>query len=257
MSSYYLKSVLLQFNYYKELGDKTIDQIPENKLSYKVNAQTNSINTIVKHLSGNMASRWSDFLTTDGEKKWRNREDEFNDTIQSKEDLIHLWNKGWEILFNSLEQLTDDDLEKINYIRSFEEIIGGVLMSKSNLLIPFGLVNGVMKFVDDVPNGKESGAICAACNNPLIARNGGSRRAHHFAHAHQTACENGVETAIHKMAKQVLLDYKEIQLPESRKSVQLELGGGHFILEQGGFIAGEPVIIPEQRFSADDGKEEV
>lgn len=56
MSSYYLKSVLLQFNYYKELGDKTIDQIPENKLSYKVNAQTNSINTIVKHLSGNMAS---------------------------------------------------------------------------------------------------------------------------------------------------------------------------------------------------------
>jgi len=118
MSSYYLKSVLLQFNYYKELGDKTIDQIPENKLSYKVNAQTNSINTIVKHLSGNMASRWSDFLTTDGEKKWRNREDEFNDTIQSKEDLIHLWNKGWEILFNSLEQLTDDDLEKINYIRN-------------------------------------------------------------------------------------------------------------------------------------------
>ncbi|MFD2231350.1 hypothetical protein [Alkalimarinus sediminis] len=130
-------------------------------------------------------------------------------------------------------------------------------MSKSNLLIPFGLVNGVMKFVDDVPNGKESGAICAACNNPLIARNGGSRRAHHFAHAHQTACENGVETAIHKMAKQILLDYKEIELPESRKSVQLTLGNGHSILEQGGFITGDPVVIPEQKFSADEGKEEV
>lgn len=118
MASSYLKSVLLQFHYYKELGDKTIDQIPETKLSYKVNAQTNSINTIVKHLSGNMISRWTDFLTTDGEKEWRNREDEFNDTILSKEDLIRIWNKGWEVLFNSLEKLNDNDLEKINYIRN-------------------------------------------------------------------------------------------------------------------------------------------
>ncbi len=118
MASSYLKSALLQFHYYKELGDKTIDQIPETKLSYKVNAQTNSINTIVKHLSGNMISRWTDFLTTDGEKEWRNREDEFNDTIQSKEDLIRIWNKGWEVLFNSLEKLNHDDLEKINYIRN-------------------------------------------------------------------------------------------------------------------------------------------
>lgn len=118
MASSYLKSVLLQFHYYKELGDKTIDQIPETKLSYKVNAQTNSINTIVKHLGGNMISRWTDFLTTDGEKEWRNREDEFNDTIQSKEDLIRTWNKGWEVMFNSLEKLNDEDLEKINYIRN-------------------------------------------------------------------------------------------------------------------------------------------
>lgn len=118
MTSSYLKSALLQFHYYKELGDKTIDQIPINKLSHRVNTQTNSINMIVKHLCGNMISRWTDFLTTDGEKEWRNLEDEFNDTIQSKEDLIKTWNKGWEVLLNSLKQLTDDDLEKIIYIRN-------------------------------------------------------------------------------------------------------------------------------------------
>jgi len=123
-------------------------------------------------------------------------------------------------------------------------------MSKSNLLIPFGLVNGVMKFVDDVPNGKESGAICASCSHPLIARNGGSRRAHHFAHAHQTACENGVETAIHKMAKQVLLDHKEINLPEARKSVELEI-------QYGRMLKREPVVISEQIFVADKAREEV
>jgi hypothetical protein len=75
---------LLQFRHYKELGEKTIEQVPEIKLSFQINNETNSINTIVKHPSGNMVSRWTDFLSSEGEKEFRNRDDEFNDTIESK-----------------------------------------------------------------------------------------------------------------------------------------------------------------------------
>ena len=118
MSSSYLKSSLLQFRYYKELGEKTIEQIPETKLSFQINNETNSINTIVKHLSGNMVSRWTDFLYTDGEKEFRNRDDEFEDTIKSKKGLIEIWEEGWKVLFNTLEGLRFQDLEKIVYIRN-------------------------------------------------------------------------------------------------------------------------------------------
>ena len=71
MDSSFLRSSILQFKYYKKLGEKTIEQIPEIHLSFKSNSETNNINTIVKHLSGNMVSRWSDFLNSDGEKEWR------------------------------------------------------------------------------------------------------------------------------------------------------------------------------------------
>jgi hypothetical protein len=84
MTSSFLKSSLLQFRHYKELGEKTIEQVPEIKLSFQINNETNSINTIVKHPSGNMVSRWTDFLSSEGEKEFRNRDDEFNDTIESK-----------------------------------------------------------------------------------------------------------------------------------------------------------------------------
>ena len=118
MSSSFLKSSLLQFRYYKELGEKTIEQVPETKLSFQINNETNSINTILKHLSGNMVSRWTDFLNSDGEKEFRNRDDEFNDTIESKKELIEIWEQGWNILFGTLEGLSFKDLEKISYIRN-------------------------------------------------------------------------------------------------------------------------------------------
>ncbi len=103
MSSSFLKSSLLQFRYYKELGEKTIEQVPDIKLSFQINKETNSINTIVKHLSGNMVSRWTDFLNSDGEKEFRNRDDEFNDSIKSKMELMEIWEKGWNVLFDTLE----------------------------------------------------------------------------------------------------------------------------------------------------------
>lgn len=118
MSANYLESIKRQFLYYKDLGEKAIEQIPEEKLLWQFNAESNSIATIVKHLSGNMISRWTDFLTSDGEKEWRNRDGEFENDIKTKDELMATWNKGWDCFFNTINSLTENDLQKIIYIRN-------------------------------------------------------------------------------------------------------------------------------------------
>ncbi|WPR70333.1 DUF1572 domain-containing protein [Flavobacterium sp. NG2] len=118
MDTNYLDSVIKQFEYYKMLGDKTFAQIPDEKLFWKYNNESNNIAIIVKHLSGNMLSRWTDFLTSDGEKDWRNRDAEFENDIQTKEELIEVWNRGWDCLFSTLKSLTARDLNTIIYIRN-------------------------------------------------------------------------------------------------------------------------------------------
>ena len=118
MKNSYLDSVLKQFEYYKSLGDKTIAQLSEEELKKVFAQDSNSIAIIVKHLAGNMLSRWTNFLTEDGEKDWRQRDNEFIDTLETKVEIIALWNKGWECLFHALEPLDEDDLEKIIYIRN-------------------------------------------------------------------------------------------------------------------------------------------
>ena len=118
MNANYLNSVKKQFEYYKMLGDKTFLQVEEDRLFWQYNNYSNSMATIVKHLWGNMLSRWTDFLTSDGEKEYRNRDSEFENTIQSKEELLHKWNEGWNCLFNAIDALTEDDLDKIIYIRN-------------------------------------------------------------------------------------------------------------------------------------------
>ena len=118
MKNDYLESVKKQFEYYKLLGEKTIAQLPPEKLFWQYNAESNSIATIVKHLHGNMMSRWTDFLTTDGEKEWRKRDAEFENTIDSKELLMQLWDQGWTCFFNALNGLTDSDLSRTIYIRN-------------------------------------------------------------------------------------------------------------------------------------------
>ncbi len=84
----YLKSIKKQFKYYKSLGEKTFEQIPEEKLFWQLNHESNSISMIVKHLNGNMLSRWTNFLTTDGEKEWRKRNEEFNNDIKTKKRIV-------------------------------------------------------------------------------------------------------------------------------------------------------------------------
>lgn len=114
----YLESVKKQFLYYKTLGEKAIDQLEPKQLFVSINEDTNSIAAIVKHLSGNMLSRWTDFLASDGEKEWRNRDSEFVETIQTKEELLSTWNKGWDCFLDALNGLQAEQLSTIIYIRN-------------------------------------------------------------------------------------------------------------------------------------------
>jgi hypothetical protein len=114
----YLESVKKQFLYYKTLGEKAMEQLEPEQLFISLNEDTNSIATIVKHLSGNMLSRWTDFLTTDGEKEWRNRDAEFENDIQDKTELLKKWNEGWDCFFNALNALQPEQLSDIIYIRN-------------------------------------------------------------------------------------------------------------------------------------------
>jgi len=114
----YLHSVKKQFEYYKTLGEKTFEQIPAKKLFWQLNNESNSIAMIVKHLNGNMLSRWTDFLTTDGEKEWRKRDEEFDNDIKTKTELLSKWNEGWNCLFKAINPLTENNLDKEIYIRN-------------------------------------------------------------------------------------------------------------------------------------------
>ncbi|KLT70051.1 DUF1572 family protein [Flavobacterium sp. ABG] len=114
----YLESVKKQFLYYKILGEKAMAQLEPEQLFTAINEDTNSIATIIKHISGNMLSRWTDFLTTDGEKEWRNRDAEFENDLQSKEEVLAVWNKGWDCFLTTLENLKPEQLSQIIYIRN-------------------------------------------------------------------------------------------------------------------------------------------
>ena len=118
MDNSYLPSVLKQFEYNKSLGDKTFKQLTKEQLFWQHNEESNSVATIVKHISGNMLSRWTNFLTEDGEKPWRNRDDEFVNTYSSKEEMIADWEKGWQCLFENLNKITDKNSNTIVYIRN-------------------------------------------------------------------------------------------------------------------------------------------
>jgi hypothetical protein len=114
----YLESVKKQFLYYKMLGEKAMEQLEPEQLFVAINEDSNSIAVIVKHLSGNMLSRWTDFLTTDGEKETRNRDAEFENDLHTKEEVLTSWNTGWDCFFAALESLQPEQLSEIIYIRN-------------------------------------------------------------------------------------------------------------------------------------------
>src|ERR1700683_4278303 len=118
LTTSYTKDALDLFRYYKHLAERAIQQCPEEGLFSTLDAESTSIATIVKHMSGNMRSRWTDFLTSDGEKPDRNRDSEFVDPPATREALLESWENGWKLVFSAIEPLTDADLARTVMIRS-------------------------------------------------------------------------------------------------------------------------------------------
>ncbi len=113
----YLADSLAVFRQYKEMGEKAMGQVADADLFKALDDEGNSIAIIVKHIAGNMRSRWTDFLTTDGEKPDRNRDTEFEAPPETREALLAMWNDGWNRVFAALEPLTDADLGRTVTIR--------------------------------------------------------------------------------------------------------------------------------------------
>ena len=116
-STSYVKDSISLFQYYKKLGERAMAQCSDENLFAVIDAESNSIAIIVKHMAGNMRSRWIDFLTTDGEKPDRNRDTEFEDAPNTRAALMELWERGWKYVFDALEPLTDADLGRTVTIR--------------------------------------------------------------------------------------------------------------------------------------------
>jgi uncharacterized damage-inducible protein DinB len=117
LTTSYLEDSKTLFRQYKKLGDGAIEQVTDEQLFAVFDEEMNSIAILVKHMAGNMRSRWTDFLTSDGEKPGRNRDSEFEEPPQNREALLRLWGEGWSLLFKALESLRDEDLDRTVSIR--------------------------------------------------------------------------------------------------------------------------------------------
>ncbi|MFT3981393.1 MAG: DUF1572 family protein [Ferruginibacter sp.] len=118
MDTKYLQSVKQQMLYYKSLADKSIAQLSSEQLFERPNEESNSIAMIIQHMHGNMLSRWTDFLTSDGEKEWRQRDAEFEEVLRTKEEVLQKWEEGWSCLMNTLNELADTQLADTVLIRN-------------------------------------------------------------------------------------------------------------------------------------------
>jgi uncharacterized damage-inducible protein DinB len=112
-----IQASIRRFKAQKQLADKTFEQLSETDFHYQPDRGSNNIAIIIQHIAGNMLSRWTNLLTEDGEKPWRKRDEEFEDQQYSKEQLLKLWEDGWNCLFNTLQSLKESDLLTLTYIR--------------------------------------------------------------------------------------------------------------------------------------------
>ena len=113
----FIAAIINAFEANKRLADRAVEQVPDDKLHVALDENTNSIAVIMKHIAGNLTSRWTDFLTTDGEKPGRNRDDEFVDTFRSRAELLDCWERGWACLLTTLKALRPEDCGKTVTIR--------------------------------------------------------------------------------------------------------------------------------------------
>jgi hypothetical protein len=117
LTTSYPKDSLTLFHYYKKLAERAMEQVTDEQLYAVLDDEMNSIAIIVKHMAGNMRSRWTDFLISDGEKADRNRDSEFEKPAPSRADLMSLWETGWNCVFTALEPLSDSDMDRTVTIR--------------------------------------------------------------------------------------------------------------------------------------------
>lgn len=113
----YLETAIARVKYYKHLAEQAFDQLEEKDFHFTPSSESNSIAVIIQHMSGNMMSRWTNFLTEDGEKEWRERDSEFAMHDYNRKQLLELWEKGWSCFINALQLLNESDLLKTVYIR--------------------------------------------------------------------------------------------------------------------------------------------
>ncbi len=123
-----LNAITGRFKYYKKLGDDTFKQLEEPDFFYRPSPESNSIAIIIQHFYGNALSRFTNFLQEDGEKEWRKRDSEFEAMEGSKEDLLSFWHEGWKQVFDTLNQLKEDDLEKTIFIRNEPHLVFDALL---------------------------------------------------------------------------------------------------------------------------------
>lgn len=112
MASFLINEMIATLRGQKQLAEKAIVQLTDDHIRTALDVQTNSIAVIIKHMAGNMVSRWTDFLTTDGEKPDRDRDSEFVDSFTSRAEIMQRWEAGWQCLFNTMQSLCDDDLSR-------------------------------------------------------------------------------------------------------------------------------------------------
>ncbi len=150
MQDTFLKDCIKRFEYYKSLADKTFDQLEEKDFFFKPSPDSNSIAIIIQHMYGNMLSRWTNFLTEDGEKDWRNRDSEFNEMQISKQDLLSFWNEGWKVLIDTLKSLTPEDLDKTIHIRTEPLIVyDAIIRQMAHYPYHVGQIITIAKMIKD------------------------------------------------------------------------------------------------------------
>ncbi len=148
----YLQSIVQLLKDYKRAGEQAIRQIPEEKVFCQYNSDSNSVAIIVKHLWGNMLSRWTDFLTSNGEKPWRERDGEFEPGIATMEELWSKWEEGWQVVFAALEPLAEDDLMRIVVIGHKEHtVVDAINRQLAHYASHIGQITYLAKMLADRP----------------------------------------------------------------------------------------------------------
>lgn len=119
--------MIARFKTYKDLGEKAMAQLNDEQLHFRFDPESNSIAQIIQHMHGNMLSRWTNFLTEDGEKEWRRRDEEFEEKDLTRNEILAMWDEGWKCLFDALSSLKEEDYQKTIYIRKEPLTVGDAI----------------------------------------------------------------------------------------------------------------------------------